>query len=568
MTERLKVFFAVFLLGCGNSFFAQNLEKIGKKEMIKVNGGLNFNSIFLRTNNPNSTRAPFSWYMNGNINISILDWSIPFTYSYSNQHSTYSQPFNQYGITPTYKWIKMHAGWCNMSFSPYTFSGYPFLGGGVELNPKNWKFALMVGRLKKAVEYDAINETDRDMSFKRIGMGAKAGYEKKGYGLTIIWFQAKDERSSLHYIPQTTQIQPQENTVVSANAKAPITKFFNAEAEYALSGFTRNSFADEASKGTTNKLPYIFKTRVTSQFFAAFKSSLNFNSKIFSCGVNYERIDPDYKTLGIYYGNNDLENITLSPQLRLLKSKLNLSLNAGVQHNNLNKEKLSTMNRMVSSGNISFQPDAKWNMNASYSNFTSYSRNRPANDPFYQPSIADTMKFYQVSQNANATINHSFGKKKIKHSVTLTSCYQVSRQQIGSTQAEPTTTINGNLAYGSQFIPVKTMISISANANETKAFNNTIRFFGPGLMISKSFLGNTLMMSFGSIYNLSTTNNKNNGTLINERLNIGYSPKVKNKKYGKPAVSLSANYVTKFNAPANTKTLSEFTGNVNLGYAF
>jgi hypothetical protein len=568
MTERLKVFFAVFLLGSGNSFFAQNLEKIGKKEMVKVNGGLNFNSIFLQTNNPNSTRSPFSWYMNGNINISILDWSIPFTYSYSNQHSTYSQPFNQYGITPTYKWIKVHAGWCNMSFSPYTFSGYPFLGGGVELNPKSWKFALMAGRLKKAVEYDAINETDRDMSFTRIGMGAKAGYEKKGYGLNIIWFQAKDERSSLHYIPPSTQIQPQENTVVSANAKAPITKFFNAEAEYALSGFTRNSFADEASKGTINKLPYLFKTRVTSQFFTAFKSSLNFNSKIFSCGVNYERIDPDYKTLGIYYGNNDLENITLSPQLRLLKSKLNLSFNAGVQHNNLNKEKLSTMNRVVGSGNISYQPDPKWNMNASYSNFTSYSRNRPANDPFYQPSIADTMKFYQVSQNANATINHSFGKKKVKHSITLTSCYQVSRQQIGSMQTEPTTTINGNVAYGSQFVPAKTMISISANANETKAFNNVIFFFGPGLMISKSFLGNTLMMSFGSIYNLSTTNHKNNGTLLNERLNIGYSPKVKNKKYGRPTLSLSANYVTKFNTPANTKTLSEFTGNVNLGYAF
>lgn len=568
MTDRLKVFFAVFLLGSGNSFFAQNLEKIGKKEMVTLNGGLNFNSIFLHTNNPNSTRAPFSWYMNGNINISILDWSIPFTYSYSNQHSTYSQPFNQYGITPTYKWIKVHAGWCNMNFSPYTFSGYPFLGGGVELNPKNWKFALMVGRLKKAVEYDAINETERDMSFKRIGMGAKAGYEKKGYGLNIIWFQAKDERNSLHYIPPTTAIQPQENTVVSASAKAPITKFFNAEAEYALSGFTRNSFADEASKEAINKLPYIFKTRVTSQFFTAFKSSLNFNSKIFSCGINYERIDPDYKTLGIYYGNNDLENITLSPQLRLLKSKLNLTLNAGVQHNNLNKEKLSTMNRVLASGNISYQPDPKWNMNASYSNFTSYSRNRPANDPFYQPSPADTMKFYQVSQNANATINHSFGKKKVKHSITLTSCYLVSRQEIGSTQAEPMTTMNGHLAYGLQFVPVKTMISVSANANETKAFNNTTLFFGPGLTISKSILGNTLMMSFGSIYNLSTTNNKNSGTIINERLNIAYTPKAKNKKYGKPTLSLSTNYITKFNAPANTKALSEFTGNVILGYAF
>src|SRR3954466_11075603 len=160
----LFLFFSSFLLKEDGSIFSQNLEKVGTKDMLKVNGGLNFNSIFLNSNNPNSTRAPFSWFLNGNVTLSILDWSIPFSYSYSNQHSTYSQPFNQYGLMPTYKWIKVYAGWSNMSFSQYTFSGYPFLGGGVELTPKNWKIALMYGRLKKAVEYDAINESDRDMS--------------------------------------------------------------------------------------------------------------------------------------------------------------------------------------------------------------------------------------------------------------------------------------------------------------------------------------------------------------------------------------------------------------------
>ena len=47
------------------------------------------------------------------------------------------------------KWIKTYAGWSTMNFSQYTFSGHRFLGGGVELTPKNWKIALMYGRLKK-----------------------------------------------------------------------------------------------------------------------------------------------------------------------------------------------------------------------------------------------------------------------------------------------------------------------------------------------------------------------------------------------------------------------------------
>lgn len=570
MTNTLKKSFVLYLLFLTSGIsIAQNLERIGQQDMVKVNGDLNLSSVLLNTNNPNSSRSPFSWYLNGNVNISVLDWSLPFTYSYSNQHSTYSQPFNQYGVTPTYKWIRVHAGWCNMNFSQYTFSGYPFLGAGVELNPKNWKIALMYGRLKKALEYDAINESDRDMSFKRIGIGAKLGYEENGYGLSLIWFQAKDERSSIRYIPPYTLVQPQENTVVSASGKAPVSKFFNVEAEYALSGFTRNSFADKPITGSSkNKLPLIFQPRNTSQFFSALKTSLNFNSTFFSCGLNYERIDPDYKTLGTYYGNNDLENITLSPQIRLLKSKLNVSLNAGLQHNNLNKAKLSTINRMVSSGNISFQPNMRWNINASYSNFTSYSRNRISEDPFYQPSPADTMKFFQVSQSANAMVNHSFGKKKLKYNITLMSAYQVSEQRNRGIKEEPSTMMNGNLAYGLQFIPSKTSISISANANNTKTFNSNNIFMGPGITISKSFLTNTLAISFGSIYNVSYTNSKNTGDVINERLNISYSPKVKNKKYGKPSLSMSANYTTRTKASSNTTILKEFTGNVNLGYSF
>lgn len=563
----LIVFTLNLILGINT--YAQNLDKIGKKDMVKVNGGLNFNSIFLNTNNPNSTRDPLSWYLNGNINISFLDWSFPFTCSYSNQHTSYTQPFNQTGISPTYKWIKAHAGMCNMSFSNYTFSGVPFLGAGVELTPKNFKIAFMYGRLKKAIEYDALTENDLNMSYKRMGMGAKVGYEKSGYGLSLIWFQAKDEKNSLSFIPAVTAIQPEENTVVSANAKAPVTKYFNVEAEYALSGYTRNTFSEQlASNSSGNKLPFIFRSHSNSEFFSAFKSSLNFNSKQFSCGVNYERIAPNYKTLGIYYMNNDIENITLSPQMRLLKNKLTIAFNTGIQHNNLNNEKLSTVNRVIGSGNISFQPNKHWNATASYSNFTSYSKNRPATDPFYQPSPVDTMKFYQVSQNANATINHNFGITTVKYNVMLMANYQVSQQQTGSIQGEPITLLNGNIAYGLVHVKTKTSVSISANANNTTVLGNNTVYCGPGLNIGKAFLGNTLNVTFGSIYNLSYTNNKSGGSVINERLNIGYAPKVKNKKYGKPNLSVSANYVSKLNAPAGVASLNEFTGNVNLGYTF
>jgi hypothetical protein len=573
LLTKLKLFFILFSLllisSLGTTLYAQNLDKIGKDDMVKVGGGLNFNSILLNTNNANSTRAPLSWYLNGNVTVSFLDWSFPFTYSYSNQHSSYTQPFNQTGISPTYKWIKTYIGTCNMNFSQYSYSGIPFLGGGVELSPKNWKVAFMYGRLKKAVEYDAINESDLNMSYKRMGMGAKVGYEKSGYGLSLIWFEAKDVQNSLSFIPAVTAVQPQENTVVSATAKAPITKYFNVAAEYSLSGFTRNSFAEQLSSTVSgNKLPIIFQPRTNSQFFSAFKSSVNFNSKFFSCGANFERIDPNYQTLGIYYMNNDIENITLSPQVRLLKNKLNIALNTGIQHNNLENEKLSTTYRLVGSGNITYQPTPHWSAMGSYSNFTSYSKNRPLTDPFYQPSPLDTMKFYQVSQNATATLNHTFGKTKLKHNITFMAAYQVSKQETGSVESAPITLLNGNVAYGIVHVKTKTMISISANANQTTVLNSSTVYYGPGITVGKSFFSNMMNVTLGSIYNLSYNENKNNGSVINERLNLGYNPKVKNKKYGKPNLSVSANYMTRLNAPVGTASVHEFTGNINLGYVF
>src|ERR1051326_3971261 len=172
---------------------AQNLEKIGGNDMLKVNGGFNYNSTFYHADGIAPRRDPFAWFFSGNINFSILDWSIPFSYSYSNLHGTFSQPFDQYSVSPQYKWIKTFFGYTSMNFSSYTLAGHVFLGGGAELTPKNWKINVMCGRLKKAVEYDAINNSDANMSYQRFGYGTRIGYEKNGSGLAATFFHATDD---------------------------------------------------------------------------------------------------------------------------------------------------------------------------------------------------------------------------------------------------------------------------------------------------------------------------------------------------------------------------------------
>lgn len=569
MNSKFKYLFCL-LTSVSLPLLSQDLEKIGKKDMVTVNGGINLNSIYLNTNNPSSTRAPFSWFASGNLTIGMLGWSFPFTYQISNQSRTYSQPFNQTGVTPTYKWLKLYAGWNNINFSQYTLSGCPFLGGGVELTPKNWKVILLYGQFKKAVQYDFEKESDINMSYQRMGVGAKVGYEKNGYSVFGTIFNAKDKPNTLTYIPNPLSVHAQEGTVMSIQGRAPLFKVFTVDVEYALSGVTRNVLSETKTNNQYhNSYPsFLLTQKVTTEFFAAYKSSVTFNKKLFSVAANYERIEPGYLTLGAFYFNNDFENITLAPQIRLFKSQLNISVNAGLQRNNINEAKLNTTRRVIGSANISFAPNTHWILNGSYSNFTSFTRNRPNTDPFYVLTPADTMRFYQVSQNGNAMVSYNFTKGKYRNSISLNSSNVVSAQTTGNTILPATKVYNGSLAYGLTHVPSKFTISFTANANKTMGQNINNLFYGPGLNLSKPFLKNTLTVSAGSLFNAAYTNNVNNGLVFSERVSVSYNPKVKQPKFGKPTFSLGCNYVNKPKVVSNGFMLSEFTGNISAGYSF
>jgi hypothetical protein len=572
----MKRTFILLLLFFSTRGFTQNLEKIGDKDMLKVSGGFNFNSAFYQANGIAPRRDPFAWFFSGSLNFTLLDWSIPFSYSYSNLHGTFSQPFNQYSVSPQYKWIKTHIGYTSMSFSSYTLAGHTFLGGGAELTPGNWTFDLMCGRLRKAVEYDILNGSDAGMSFRRFGYGAKAGYEKNGHGLALIFFHAYDDPKSIPFVPAASLLRPMENTVVSLTGKTRLWTHFFTEIEYALSGLTRNvNSPGETDSTIRNPLPVVFHVRSTSQFFHAGKASFGYQGQRFRLNLNYERVDPDYQTLGAYYFTNDVENITLAPALSFFKNKLNLSLNTGMQRNNLDQHKLGTMKRWAGSVALSFVPGPAFSANGSYSNFTSYTRMRPQNDPYFQSTL-DTLNFYQLAQNASLTLNCNFGKKKLKQSTVLTGSYQVTGEKNGeavsvislygseSAVKIPSVVYNANLAYTANWTPTRTSGTFSVNMNESLLGGISTVYLGPSLGLAQSFMRNTIRASLGTTYNRVITGGVTSSAVMNQRLGLNYSPKMKTAKFGKPTFGISAAYLSKFGSSA----YSELTVMANVSYGF
>ena len=94
---------------CSIVGISQSLDKIGSKEMMQIGGGLNYSSIFYNANGIPDRRQPFTWFLNGNVTASLLDISLPFTFTFSNNQVAYTQPVNIQSFNPTYKWIKGYA---------------------------------------------------------------------------------------------------------------------------------------------------------------------------------------------------------------------------------------------------------------------------------------------------------------------------------------------------------------------------------------------------------------------------------------------------------------------------
>ncbi|HTL80174.1 MAG TPA: hypothetical protein VL651_00640, partial [Bacteroidia bacterium] len=481
----------------------QNLDKIGQKNMVTVNGSANYNTIFYHAFGMDDRRDPFTWYFNGNLNISILDVSLPFTYSYSDQHSTYSQPFNMQSCSPKYKWAQGHFGTTAMNFSSYTLAGHLFTGGGMELRPGKFYIGAMYGRLLKAVAYDATQNSFSNMAFRRMGEAMKLGYEDGNNAIGVSWFRAKDDEKSLLFIPDEADLYAQENTAMSVNGKTKLLGHFIAEGEFAISGLTRNINALDESMSFNGLEKWMMRTKTSTQFFYAYKYDVGYSSKNISVTLNHEHVDPDYQTFGAYYFNNDLDNWTIAPSFRLFAGKVSIAFNGGFQKNNLDRSKQNTTNRLVGSTSVSVAPNKNWMLNASYSDFTSFTNRRPQVDPFWFYLPSDTLLFYQVSRQGNGMLSHSFGTKNTKSTITLSSSYQVAKQTQSGNSAPPTTVFNSNLSYNLQLVPSKITCALIGNYNRATVDTLVTQYAGPGIQLSRTMMKSVMKISFGTTYNRS-----------------------------------------------------------------
>ncbi len=452
-----------------------------------------------------------------------------------------------------------------MSFSPYTLNGHIFLGGGVDATPDSkWKISAMYGRLLKAVKPDTTHGANQP-AFEQWGYGVKSHYGDNLKFLDLILFHAKDKINSLPFVPESFNVFPQENLVLSVGGGVSFAEHLVVKYEIASSAMTADTRAEKLS---TNNLyqeaSMLFTPRSSTSYYKAMKGVFNYNGRGFVVGLGYERVDPQYKTLGAYFFNNDLENLTINGNAALMGGKVNAGVSIGTQRDNLDNSKISTLKRTITSLNVSFTPSQRLNISSSYSNFLTYTNIRSTFLKINQLTPydnLDTLNYTQLSQNANANINYIVTQRKEKREAmnVNVSYMKASDKQANVPQNQGTTFLNLNTSYSISYVPAKLTVSpafnFSKNTSSTSSFT-----LGPSLTIAKSSKNKKMRASISANANRSFSGSLLVSQVITLRATGGYTVQKKH--------NLNISLVGLNRSGTGLASFSEFTGTVGYSYSF
>jgi hypothetical protein len=548
---------------------AQNLESLGREEPFSFSGGLSFNQVLYSARGIALRRDPYTYIASGNVNLSFYGLTVPLSFSISDKHASFAQPFNQYSMHPTWKWITAHAGYTSMSFSPYTVNGHVFLGGGLDMAPKgNWKISALFGRFLKAIEYDTAQTERRSPVYRRLGYAMKATYGSGRDFVDLILFHATDHLSSIGMIPDSLAITPQQNLVVSIGGGKTLGKYFLLKAELASSAITRDKRAEKLRHSHPLAIVGLFEPRLSSSYYEALKASLDYQKEAWRLGLAYERIDPGYRTLGAYYFNNDLENVTVNGLAALLQGKLNLLASAGLQHDNLDKTKVSSMRRMVGSMNVNYAPSEKINLSGSYSTFQTYTNIRSQFETINQLTPfdnLDTLNFTQISRSASLSGMYSFATtNRNRQGINIHITWQDAADIQGQVEQHTGTRFyNISAGYSINMVPVNMNMAVSFNTTINEGPFIQSRMTGPTASVTRSFLQRKFKTTLSSSYNDTYSNGAKINTVLNNRVNASVSVAQKHN------LNISVIMVRRVSkGEIAQRSFTEFTGTVGYSYAF
>ncbi len=506
----------LFFTTIASKGFSQDIESIGKEKPIKISGSLSAFADMYAVKGIAPRSLPFVWRLTGNPNIHLFGMVFPFYFNIGTQNRSFAQPFNQFGVSPKYKWFTAHAGWRSLSYSQYTLSGLMFLGGGVDIMPKKFRFSAMYGRFTRVVREDLAQQFVNPIPvYTRRGFAAKIGVGSSSNYLDLIFFKAKDDSTSYEDAPY--RLRPAENAILGLNGRFLIAKHLQITLDGAASAFTRNAGLAQLEGAGFDKVRPILMVNLSTQLLTAFNTSIGYVSKNFNFRARYRRIDQDYKSMGAYLFETDAEAFTVEPSFSMFKRKLKLSGSIGQQRDNLLRTKMITTGRTIGSANISWNPGKTYGLDLQYGNYGIAQRAGVA-------PINDTTRLALANQNLNVINRLSFINSRRAITFVLMNIYQEMKNLNPVSPAFIQSTVFiSNLNFNYTLIKQQISVTGGVNYSRNQFSQGEVIMFGPMIGGGKSFFKNKLSttLSAGFMQNKFTQTN-DVGLTANASFNLSF----------------------------------------------
>ncbi|HQV75914.1 MAG TPA: hypothetical protein PLE78_10515 [Flavobacteriales bacterium] len=426
---------------------AQDLGEVGKKGGFQMGGGLSAYAGAYSTGLDRPQQVPLTWGVTARLNLSLYGLQIPFSVTFSERERSFRQPFNQYGASPRYKWVRLHLGYRTMHFSQLTMTGQNFLGGGVELTPGKFRFEAMYGRLRREVYADSSNTFSVDPAFERWAWAVKAGVGTEASHVELIALRAWDRYDPIKEAnTDHGKVQPEENAVLGIDIAQVFWKRLRLQVDAAVSLHNVGVTPQERTEGlvdlSRNYDSFLFNVDPITRIGTAAKAGLSYSMRGLTLSVNYDRMDPFFRTLGCYYMLSDVENFRGTAGIGLFKQKVRIQATLGRQHNDLGHTAVQRNVRTIGSGSISYNSGRVATVTLDVSNFQTDYRSA------FLAAQTDSFFVSQVARSIGLTNSIRIGKGKgaLSHTADLSIGLQDFADN-GSAQGTGSNSKNASVGY-------------------------------------------------------------------------------------------------------------------------
>lgn len=508
--------------------YAQTDSTKRKNKILKISGALNIGYWINQSKKQNVTTNKVDWFIQGQPTLKIGNTDLPFSGNYSNKGLEFSQPFNQFGVSPTLKNFTAHLGYRNLQYSDYIFAGVTFLGGAFDWQFKKLRLGAFYGRFNKAIDPDAATAAGVTYTvlpaYLRMGYGMKLGVGTDKNHFDFVLTKFTDDTLSLKKRPALQSIRPGDNLSLSVITKLNFLKRFNFESEGAVSVFTED--VQQLKFSLDSNLSWISKFIVlntTTSVNPAVNVGINYKNKLFGLGFKSDYIGANYRSFGAYFLQNDIFRTTINPTLQLFKNKLSFTGSWGVQQDNLANQKAYMTTRTVHSVRMMLRPANPLVFQLNYADFGTTQSSGLV-------QLNDSIRISQINRNIGSTLTLNFPSKVVSTSISLSGQLQ-KLDDLNQFTAKYTKSDIKTANAGANFSLDRLGISAGINyvISDVVSPVNHITSIGPGLSLNWSHKKSGIKINSSASYQTRTKDNISDGNLLSVNSSINYNLKKKHR---------------------------------------